>query len=469
MLRLRRATLLLVLFALVPKGEQDALMAQSRAKGNEEVTRLLFVFDASNSMNAFWGRRRKWDVARELLTASVDSLYGIEGLEVGLRVYGHGTKHVQGQQDCDDTELVVPISKGGNLLIKQELRKLSAQGTTPIARSLLKAADDFSKKKGPGKNVILLITDGIEACDEDPCAVSRALQAQDIIIKPFIIGIGLEEKYKDTFQCVGRYFDASSPDSFGAILDIVIDQAIHQTTAQVDLLDAEGAATATNLPFELVEHHSGQPVLQSVHTMNPAGVPDTLMLNPIPEYDLVVHSIPPVTASGLTLEPRTHNHIEVSVPTGFIELKPDLARSELLDIPVTVRRSDDPCKTVFIQKVGSRQRYLAGTYSLEFGTTPPIQVDNVKVGDKRIVPVSIPEPGTLNLKTGTRGYGGIFLRGESGLDLVVPFSGEDPSGRFSLQPGRYVVMFRAKHASRTDLSLTRSVDIRPGAIHTIEF
>lgn len=466
--RLRRATLLLVLFFMVPGGEHDSLMAQNRPDDGE-VTRLLFVFDASNSMNAFWGRRRKWDVARELLTASVDSLYGIKGLEVGLRVYGHGTKHVQGQQDCDDTELVVPISKGGNLLIKQELRKLSAQGTTPIARSLLKAADDFSEKKGPGKNVILLITDGIEACDEDPCAVSRALQAKGIIIKPFIIGIGLEEKYKDTFQCVGRYFDASSPDSFGAILDIVIDQAIHQTTAQVDLLDAEGTPTVTDLPFEISESHSGQAVLQAVHTMNQGGVPDTLMLNPIPEYDLVVHSIPPVRASGLTLEPRTHNHLSVSVPTGFIDLTPSRTRSELMNIPVVVKHDEGACETVFIQKVGSRQRYLAGTYSLEFGTTPPVLVDHVRVGDKRIVPVSIPEPGTLNLKTGTRGYGGIFLRGESGLDLVVPFSGEDPSGRFSLQPGRYVVMFRAKHASRTDLSLTRSVDIRSGAIHTLEF
>jgi hypothetical protein len=30
-------------------------------------------------------------------------------------------------------------------------------------------------------------------------------------------------------------------------------------------------------------------------------------------------------------------------------------------------------------------------------------------------------------------------------------------------------MFRAKHAARTDLSLTRSVDIRPGGNHTLEF
>ena len=148
----------------------------------------------------------------------------------------------------------------------------------------------FHKKTGPGRNVILLITDGIEACDEDPCAVSRALQAQGVIIKPFIIGIGLEEKYKDTFQCVGRYFDASDPESFRAVLDIVIDQAIHRTTAQVNLLDGEGKATGTNLPFELIERHSGQPVLQAVHTLNEAGVPDTFCS--IPSRNMTSSSTP---------------------------------------------------------------------------------------------------------------------------------------------------------------------------------
>ena len=91
-------------------------------------------------------------------------------------------------------------------------------------------------------------------------------------------------------------------------------------------------------------------------------------------------------------------------------------------VPVTVSRQEDGlCETVMIQDVGTRQRYLAGTYRLEFGTTPPVRVDDVRVGDKHpIVPVTISEPGILNLNTGTSGYGGIFHRTESGLDLVVP-------------------------------------------------
>ena len=248
---------------------------QNGSSDPEETTRILFVFDASNSMNAFWGQRRKWDVARELLSASLDSLYGQEGLELGLRVYGHGTKHVPGKQDCDDTELIVPLGPGRNLIIQQELKKLRAQGTTPIARSLLHAADDFAQRTGPGRNVILLITDGIEACDEDPCAVSRALQAQGVTIKPFIIGIGLDEKYRDTFQCVGRYFDASRPEVFEEVLDIVIDQAIHSTSAQVDLLNSKGEPVVTNFAIDLVEQPTGHPVLEAVHTLNAAGLPDT--------------------------------------------------------------------------------------------------------------------------------------------------------------------------------------------------
>lgn len=441
--------------------------AQSTAPADEIPTRILFVFDASNSMNAFWGQRRKWDVARELLAASLDSLYRLEKVELGLRVYGHGTRHVPGKQDCDDTELIVPIGTGRNLIIQQELRKLRAQGTTPIARSLLSAAEDFAQCDGPGRNVILLITDGIEACDEDPCAVSRALQAQGVTIKPFIIGIGLDEQYRDTFQCVGRYFDASRPEVFKEVLSIVIDQAIHSTTAQVDLMDSEGQPSVTNFAFDLVERTTGHTVVEAVHTLGPNGAPDTLSLNPVPRYDLTVHTLPKVFVENIVLQPKQHNHIVASTPTGFIDLGTTRPKSALLGLPVRITRADS-CEVIHIQTVGTRERYLAGTYDLEFASTPVVRVEDVHIGDGRIVPVSIPEPGLLTLDTGTAGYGGILYLGEGRRDLVVPFSGDDPSGRYSLQPGPYMVMFRAKHATKSDLTVTRPLDIRAGSTHHID-
>ena len=168
------ATSLLIvgLFSSSPLRAQEAI---------EDDTQILFVFDASNSMNAFWEGNRKITVATRLLSESLDELYGVPGLQLGLRVYGHQTKFIHGEQDCDDTELVVPFSTGNNLVVKRALSRIQARGTTPIARSLERAAEDF--KPGDGRKVIVLITDGIEACDEDPCAVSTMLQARGIIVK----------------------------------------------------------------------------------------------------------------------------------------------------------------------------------------------------------------------------------------------------------------------------------------------
>ena len=99
-----------------------------------------------------------------------------------------------GEQDCDDTKLEVPFAQGNGEQIRNVLSNITPKGTTPIARSLEKAANDFPECANC-RNVIILITDGIEACDEDPCAVSRALQQKGIILKPFVIGIGLDKEF----------------------------------------------------------------------------------------------------------------------------------------------------------------------------------------------------------------------------------------------------------------------------------
>ncbi len=165
------------------------------------LTRMLFVMDASNSMNAFWGNQPKINTARELLLKSLKELEGQPDLELALRLYGHQTPIQPGKQDCDDTRLEVPFGPNNIPGIRSTLQSVRCLGTTPIARSLEKAAGDFpaiTTKAGERKvrNVIILITDGIEACDEDPCAVSRALQAKGIVLKPFVIGVGLEESQK---------------------------------------------------------------------------------------------------------------------------------------------------------------------------------------------------------------------------------------------------------------------------------
>ena len=93
--------------------------------------------------------------------------------------------------------------------MKSALKSLKPKGTTPIASTLEKAGDDFLKcPTNDCRNIIILITDGIEECNGDPCAVSMALQKKGIILKPFVIGIGLDLEFRESFECMGSFYDA---------------------------------------------------------------------------------------------------------------------------------------------------------------------------------------------------------------------------------------------------------------------
>ena len=113
-------------------------------KSKKETTRILFIFDGSNSMNSQWQNSSKIKVAKKLMYETMDELSRIDNLEVALRLYGHQTRIRPGQQDCSDTKLEVPFGKGNFDRIKSKINSLVPKGTTPIARSLEAAAKDFT-------------------------------------------------------------------------------------------------------------------------------------------------------------------------------------------------------------------------------------------------------------------------------------------------------------------------------------
>jgi len=119
------------------------------------LTRIEFLFDASQSMFAQWQSNTRYEVAKKLLGEMVDSLDKINNLELALRVYGHTKKFPP--QDCDDTKLEVPFGKNTAYQIKKRLSEIGPSGTTPIAMSLDKCGGDFPSD--PSRNIIILITD----------------------------------------------------------------------------------------------------------------------------------------------------------------------------------------------------------------------------------------------------------------------------------------------------------------------
>jgi Ca-activated chloride channel family protein len=70
----------------------------------QTTTRILFILDASNSMNLDWNNQTRMAAAKEVLSKSVESLRGVPNLELALRVYGHQSNVTNTFQDCQDTK-----------------------------------------------------------------------------------------------------------------------------------------------------------------------------------------------------------------------------------------------------------------------------------------------------------------------------------------------------------------------------
>ena len=157
---------------------------------------------------------------------------------------------------------------------------IQPRGTTPIAYSLEEGAKDFPSEDG--RNIVILITDGKEECGMDPCAVSRLYQRKGIILKPFVIGVGLEDKADlESFDCIGRFFDATKESEFTNILSVVISHVIDNTSVQINLLDENGAPTETNIPLTFYNDFTGIAKYNYIHTLNTYNNPDTMIIQRI--------------------------------------------------------------------------------------------------------------------------------------------------------------------------------------------
>jgi Ca-activated chloride channel family protein len=408
-------------------------------KTEPTLTRVLFVFDASKSMKTIHNSKTRIQGAKQLFYKFLDSLNKQKNIQFALRMYGHTVKYPPG--DCKDSKLVVPFGKNNIALIKSKVADAKPTGITPIEHSLTESANDFPDAKAV--NMIILITDGIEECEGDPCKARQKLMEKGIVFKPFIIGIGLTVEQIKTFECVGDFYDFDNANLVKDISSIISKQKLNKTSSQVNLLDSKSLPTETNVNMTFYNTVTGNYVYNYLHTLNQKGNPDTLYLDDFPTYKVIAHTIPPTESKEVKLSQGKHTIIPIDAPQGFIELRRPIGVYNFNEkIKSIVRKSNSNMQTLNVQQMNTIEKYIIGNYDLEILTLPRTYISSFSVTQSQTKIIDIPNAGMLTVKALDNGDGSIY-KDTKKLEWVCNLN-TTTSQVYYLQPGNYRIEWRSK-------------------------
>jgi Ca-activated chloride channel family protein len=418
-----------------------------------EKTRILFVLDGSGSMEAAWGspNESRMDIAKRILTKLVDSLRANADLELALRVYGH--RFSRQANNCQDSKLEVPFALKNHTTIVNKIKEIKPKGVTPITYSLLQAANDFPAGKG-SRNILILITDGIESCGADPCAVSLELQRKGVFLRPFVIGLGI--KGGKALNCVGKYIESDNDKSFNAILNESIETTFAKTTVSVELLNSQNQPKETNINVSFINSMTGTSAYEFVHYRDKLGRPDSVQIDPVLSYDIIAGTLPPMRIKDVTIVNGKHNVINIPVPQGSLLVKLD-GKGPGFSILV-----HQPGKTELLnlQRSGDSYRYLSGDYEVETVTLPK-RMFKVTIEPEKVKTITIPQSGLINVNSTVPGYGSLFEILETGESKWVCNLADNVSMHsYNLLPGSYKISFRARQAGGSKYTAIKMFDVK---------
>lgn len=186
-----------------------SLLLAGTAPAAENVA---IVLDASGSM---WGQihgRTKIEIAREAVGRMVEGWEADNA--IALIAYGHRRKG-----DCADIQTLIPLGPLQRQAFMDVVNSLNPKGMTPLSQAVIDAADAL--KSSEQKATVILVSDGEETCNLDPCAVGAELESRGVDFTAHVIGFDVQDPtHQAQLRCLaentgGRYFNARDSQELG--------------------------------------------------------------------------------------------------------------------------------------------------------------------------------------------------------------------------------------------------------------
>ena len=206
-------------------------LAQS---GSDRAT--VLVLDSSGSMWAAMPEgRSRVEVARDVLDDFLRARPSADPL--GVVTYGNTRRG-----DCADISVIAAVEPQDGASLGARLRAVSPKGKTPIADALRLAAAQVPPTAEEAD--IVLITDGLETCGGDPCAVAADLVAQGLPLRAHVVGFGLTEGEVAQIACVA---EETGGQVIATSSGVELAEALIRTTAPAPALPEAPGEASLNL------------------------------------------------------------------------------------------------------------------------------------------------------------------------------------------------------------------------------
>ncbi|MEX3015072.1 VWA domain-containing protein [Gymnodinialimonas hymeniacidonis] len=290
----------------------------------------ILVLDGSGSM---WGQIdgvNKIVIARNVIADLLADM--ADDVSLGLTVYGHRERG-----SCGDIETIVEPAPFTQERILEAVNSINPRGRTPMTDAVIAAAQSLRHTEEAA--TVILVSDGIENCNPDPCAIAAELEAAGVAFTAHVIGfdVASEPEARAQMQCIadntgGQFLTADNAVELSAALEQVV-VAAQPTPMRIEaqvlpqgnlptrpvtwtLLGADGDVLSSGVqaPAIDVELFPGRYIAQATRT-EPEG-PQTYQtgFDVIEgQTDLVIVAMPPIIeTSSVTFTARVEP--DMSVP-----------------------------------------------------------------------------------------------------------------------------------------------------------
>lgn len=271
-------------FSFPPSAQAQAILnrPQALAPGMPvnnpvpEPDNLMILLDSSYSMKESLAESPENKMMAAKRTV-MDVLRGISpDIRVGLRVYGNTANQFTA---CRASTMLVPLGQNNRNLMAAKLIGLRPTGATPISYAIQRSLDEDFRLVS-GRRSIILISDGIETCGEDPCDLAVRLQKMGANIKINVVGLGLQDYDAiKQLRCValatkGKFYTANTAAELAnSLTNAMASEARVQATILPSAPPSSAGPPPNSGPAPAPSAKSGRPVYED--KLLPAAVPIT--------------------------------------------------------------------------------------------------------------------------------------------------------------------------------------------------